>query len=127
MPVEEVLVGTEQLIAFLQQGIAWIVRFFETAWRWSFGEIVSMFKKYGPVFTSQPIWKQVLMVIVAAAVAYMLFRVLRELLAAVMKILDGFVTLLKAIVQNIVPLLIAGAVAVGGSWVVNNVNIGWLP
>lgn len=119
--------STEQLIAFLQQGIAWIVRFFETAWRWSFGEIVAMFKKYGPVFTAQPIWKQVVMIVVGAAVAYILYTIFRDLLAAIMKILDGFVTLLKAIVQNIVPILIAGALAVGGSWIVNNINIGWLP
>ena len=119
--------GTDQLIQFLQTGIAWIVRLFETAWKWSFGEIVAMYSKHWAKFGSLPIWKQVLMVVVGIAVAYILYKIFRELLGAIMKILDGFVTLLRAVLNNIIPILIAGAIAVGGSWIVNNVNVAWLP
>ena len=65
-----------QLIQFLQQGIAAIFKFIQLVWTWSIGQITQVM--HSP-WQNWPLWKQVLMVLVLAAVVFALFKVAKEL------------------------------------------------
>ncbi len=119
--------AVNQLIKFFEQGFQWIATFFQIIWKWSFGEIVLMFETQLPKFSFLPIWKQVLTILVIGAIIYFLYYVIKDLINAVKQILDAFVGLLKAIVQNLVPVLTAGIIAFAGSYAINNLTINWLP
>jgi cytochrome bd-type quinol oxidase subunit 2 len=109
----------EQLLQLLQQGVAAIVRFVQLIWTWTAEQI----SKVAQVpWDSWPLWKQILLVIVAAAVAYLLFVAARQLWAAGLRVLTAFGSLLLAFVVTLPTILVAGVVALGGLWAINNVN-----
>ena len=65
-----------QLIQFLQQGIAAIFKFVQMIWTWSIGQITQVLQS---PWQNWPLWKQVLLVLVLAAVVFALFKVAMEL------------------------------------------------
>jgi hypothetical protein len=67
-----------------QQLFAVIWQVLQFIWNWSFGQIVKMFQM---PFANLPIWKQVLFVLVIGALAYFLFKIAKDLLAAFRKCL----------------------------------------
>jgi hypothetical protein len=109
-----------QIVQFLQQGIAAIFKFLQLIWTWSFGQIVAVFESN---WQALPIWKIVVLVIVLAAVAYMLYKAALELWEAAEKVFKAFVALLSAFVSVLPYILIAGLVAFAGGWVIHNVNL----
>lgn len=109
----------DQLLNFLRQGLAAIFRFVESIWRWTVEQIMSV---PWNALSELELWKQLLLVIVAGAVIYLLYRAARELLEAGEKVLSAFAALLTVFVKTLPPILIAGLVAAGGAWVVNNVS-----
>jgi hypothetical protein len=110
----------EQLLQLLQQGIAAIVRFIQLIWTWTAEQI----SKIAQVpWDSWPLWKQILLIIVVAAVAYFLFLAARQLWVAGMRVLTAFGSLLLAFVVTLPTILIAGVVALAGLWAVNNLNL----
>jgi hypothetical protein len=109
----------DQFLEFLQQGIAAIFRFVQLIWTWSaeqIGRIMSV------PWESWPFWKQILLIIVICAVAYALFIVAMRLWVAGVRVLAAFASLLAAFVYTLPPVLIAGALALGGLWLINNFN-----
>lgn len=112
-----------QLIQFLQQGIAAIFRFVQLVWTWSVGQIT---KAIDLPWGSMPIWKQALMVLVAIGVIYVLYRAARELWEAGEKALGALATLLMVFVRTLPLILIAGLIAAGGAWLVVNFNPSFL-
>ncbi len=109
----------DQLLNFLRQGLAAIFQFIETIWRWTVNQILSVpWDTLGEL----DLWKQLLLVIVAGVVIYLLYRAARELLDAGEKVLSAFAALLTVFVRTLPPILLAGLAAAGGAWVVNNVS-----
>jgi hypothetical protein len=109
----------DQLLNFLRTGLAAIFRFVETIWRWTVQQILNVpWNALGEL----PLWKQLLLVVVAAVVIYFLYRAIRELLDAGEKALAAFATLLTVFVRTLPPILLAGIAAAAGAWVVNNVS-----
>jgi hypothetical protein len=108
-----------QIVSFLQQGIAAIFKFLALIWTWSFGQIISVFQSN---WQSLPIWKLVLLVVVLAAIAYILYRAALVLWAACERVLREFVSLLLAFVSVLPQIVIAGLIAFAGGWVIHNVN-----
>ena len=80
---------------FLQQGIAAIFKFLELVWNWSFGQIISVFQSD---WKALPVWKLVLLVIVVAAIVYVLYKAVMELWEAAVAVFGAFVALLSAFV-----------------------------
>src|SRR6185295_5005053 len=80
-----------QLVQFLQQGIAGILKFIQLVWTWSIGQISQVTQA---PWQSWPLWKQVLLVLVLAAVVFALFKVAKELWEAGERVLAAFATLL---------------------------------
>jgi len=109
----------DQLVKFLQQGISAIFRFVELIWVWSVDQIT---KLMAVPWQDWPLWKQVLLVLILAAVAWALYRVGRELLEAGVAILSEFARLLGALVRTLPHVLLAGVIALGGVWLVNHLD-----
>ena len=109
----------EQFLQFLQQGSAAIIRVVQLIWTWSADQIGKIVKV---PWDSWPFWKQVLLVIVIAAVAYLLFIAARQLWAAGIRVLTAFGSLLFAFIVTLPTILVAGVVALAGLWAINNVN-----
>ena len=100
----------DQLLQFLQQGIAAIFKFVQLVWTWSIDQITKVFQA---PWGDWPIWKQVLFVLVIAAVAYALFVAAMRLWEAGVAVLAAFASLLGALVYTLPSILIAGVIALG--------------
>jgi hypothetical protein len=109
----------DQLLQFLQQGIAAIFRFVHLIWGWSVAQISSLTRV---PWQDWPLWKQIFLVLVIGGVAYALYRVAVELWEAGERILAAFATLLGVLVRTLPSVLIAGIVALAGLWILNNVD-----
>ncbi|WP_439541857.1 hypothetical protein [Hyphomicrobium sp.] len=108
-----------QIVQFLQQGIAAIFRFFELIWNWSFGQMVAIFQSD---WQSLPIWKIAVLAAVVIAIIYVLYKAIIQLWKAAEQILKAFIGLLSVLVTILPFILIAGLIAAAGSYVIQNVN-----
>jgi hypothetical protein len=109
-----------QLIQFLQQGIAAIFKFIQLVWTWSMTQVTQVM--HSP-WQSWPFWKQVMLVVVLAAVAFALFKVAKELWEAGERVLAAFATLLGVFVRTLPQVVVAGLIAMGGVWLINNLDL----
>jgi len=103
-------------------GVVWQVLQF--IWNWSFGELGRMF---ATPFNSLDLWKQVLYVIVIAALAYFIYKIARDLLKAVQSVLGAIVGLVSALIAMLPQVVLAGLIAFGGAWVIRHVDPAWMP
>ena len=106
-----------QLLAFLQQGISAIFRFVQMIWTWSVGQISRVIDL---PWQSWPLWKQILLVVVVAAVVWALYKAGKELFEAGERTLAAFATLLGVLVRTLPSVVLAGLIALGGVWILNN-------
>jgi hypothetical protein len=109
-----------QLLQLMQQGIDAIFRFVRLVWSWSVDQISSLMDV---PWQAWPLWKQVFLILVAAGVVWALFRAAKELWDAAERILAAFATLLAALVRTLPSVLLAGVIALGGVWVLNNADL----
>jgi hydrogenase/urease accessory protein HupE len=109
----------DALLRFLQQGISAIFRFVELIWGWSVTQISSLMRV---PWQDWPLWKQIFLAAVIVGVIYALYKVAMELWEAGERILAAFATLLGVLVRTLPSVMIAGLVALGGLWVLNNVD-----
>jgi hypothetical protein len=113
----------DQLLKFLQQGIAAIFHFVELIWTWSVDQIS---KLMAVPWQDWPLLKQVLLVVILAGVLWALYRAGWELLQAGAAILAAFAGLLSVLVQTLPHVFLAGVIALGGVWLVNHLdNSSW--
>ncbi len=109
-----------QIIQFLQQGVAAIFKFLQLVWTWSFGQIIGIFQSD---WQALPVWKIILLVAVLAAVAYLLYKAAVQLWEAAVAVFKAFVALLSAFVMVLPYVVIAGLIAFAGGWVIRTVNL----
>ncbi|MET0569050.1 MAG: hypothetical protein ABWZ74_08220 [Hyphomicrobiaceae bacterium] len=108
-----------QLLQFVQQGVSAIFKFIQLIWAWSVGQITTLMSV---PWQDWPLWKQVLLVLIAGGVIYALYSVAMQLFEASTRILTAFATLLIALVNTLPSVIVAGAIALGGVWVLNNLD-----
>jgi hypothetical protein len=108
-----------QLLQFLQQGISAIFRFVQIIWTWSVGQIGALL---AVPWQQWPLWKQILLVLVFAAVLWVLYRAAIELFAAGERILIAFARLLIVLVRTLPSIVFAGLIALGGVWLMNHLD-----
>jgi hypothetical protein len=106
-----------QILQFLQQGIAAIFKFVQLIWTWSVGQISRVFEA---PWQNWPLWKQILLVMIAAGVVWALYRAGKELFEASERTLAAFAILLGALVKTLPSVVLAGLIALGGIWVLNS-------
>ena len=109
----------DELLQFLQRGIAEIFRFVHLVWTWSSDQITKMTQAH---WENWPLWKQILLIIIVAAVAYAVFIAAKQLWEAAVHVLSAFASFLAALVVTLPTILIAGIIALAGLWVINNLN-----
>ena len=109
----------DQILRFLQQGIAAIFHFVGLIWNWSVDQIG---KLAAAPWQDWPLLKIILLIVVAAAVVWALYRAAWELWLATERILAAFATLLVALVHTLPSVLLAGVIALGGVWVINHLD-----
>jgi hypothetical protein len=109
-----------QLLAFLQQGIAAIFNFIRSIYGWSVSQIRGVPWDH---LSALPIWKIVLLILLAGLIVYLLYKAIKELLEAGQKALAAFATLLSVFIQTLFPVLMAGVAAALGAWIVNNIQL----
>ena len=107
----------QQLASVIWQVLSFI-------WNWSFGQIVRMFQL---PFNSLPLWKQVVYVLVIAAMVYFLYKIAKDLLKAMQSVLGAIVGLISALIAMLPQIVWAGLIAFGGAWVISNLNPSWIP
>jgi len=109
-----------QILQLMQQGIEAIFRFVRLVWNWSVDQIMGLTQA---PWGAWPLWKQVFLILVIAGVAWALFRAAKELWDAAERILAAFATLLAALVRTLPSVLLAGVIALGGIWILNNADL----
>ncbi len=114
----------DQFLHFLQQGITAIFRFVHLVWTWSIDQITKV--AHVP-WENWPLLKQILFFIIMTAVGYVLFVAAKQLWEAGVKVLGAFASFLVALVVTLPMILVAGCIALGGLWLINNVNLSSLP
>jgi hypothetical protein len=119
--MQQVLNQVGQIAQQLSSVIWQVLQFI---WNWSFGQIVRMFQM---PFNSLPLWKQVIYVLVIAAIAYFLYKIFRDLLKAVQSVLGAIVSLISALIAMLPQIVWAGLIAFGGAWVITTLNPSWIP
>jgi hypothetical protein len=108
-----------QLLQFLQQGISAIFHFVRMIWTWSVGQISTLLAVPWPQW---PLWKQILLMLVLAAVIWVLYRAAIELFAAGERILLAFARLLIVLVRTLPSIVFAGLISLGGVWLMNHLD-----
>jgi hypothetical protein len=105
------------LVQFVQQGVTAIFRFVQFVWIWSIGQITTLLQAPWQEW-SYP--KRGALVLIVFVVAYVLYWVYKDLWAAGQTIVAAFGTLLSVLIRTLPRILIAGLIALGGVWVLNN-------
>ncbi len=108
-----------QILHFLQQGIAAIFHFVQLIWSWSIDQIGRLL---AVPWQDWPLVKLLLLILIAAAVVWLLFAVAWQLWLAAERILAAFAALLVVLVHTLPRVLLAGAIALGGLWLANHVD-----
>src|SRR3981081_1298449 len=80
-------------------------------WNWSFGQVVKMFQV---PFNNLPLWKQVLFVVVVAALAYFLYKVAKDPAKARQSGAGAILRLISALIAVLPQIVYAGLIAFGG-------------
>ena len=107
-----------------QQLASVIWRVLTFIWSWSFGQVAQMF---GMPFGSLDLWKQVIYVVVIAALAYFIYKIAKDLLKAVQSILSAIVGLISALISMLPQIVLVGLIAFGGAWIVQQRSPSWMP
>jgi hypothetical protein len=108
---------SDQPRQYLERGFAELLGFIQVVWTWSSGEFIKVTQAQ---WGSWPLWKQILFVIVIAAVVYFLFVAALQLWTAAIKVLAAFATFIGTVIVTLPTIFIAGLIALAGMWVLNN-------
>ena len=101
-----------------------IFQVLEFLWSWSFGQILAMFRL---PLNALPLWKQMLFVLVLAALGYMFHRISKDFLKALQSVVSAVVGFGTAIIGMLPQIVWAGLIAFGGAWVITNLSPTWIP
>ena len=108
---------SDQSRQFVERGVAEVFRFIQLVWTWSSEQIIRVTQAQ---WESWPLWKQILLLIVAAAVVYFLFIAAKQLWTAAINVLAAVATFIGTVIVTLPTILIAGLIALAGLWVINN-------
>ena len=110
----------DQILQFVQQGIAFVFKYVKLIWMWSASQIESL-----PWQDPKQLeyWQMGVLAVSALLIIYFLYSSIKELLEAGQKALIAFVTLLTVLIKTLLPLFLAGLVAAAGAWIINNINM----
>lgn len=109
--------ASDQPLQFLADGLAWLVGVIESVWAWTADQISRMTQT---PWESWPLWKQILLLVVAGFVVYALFLAAKQLWWAALNVLSAVAAFIGTLIVTLPTILLAGAIALGGLWLINN-------
>jgi hypothetical protein len=109
--------ATDQSVQFLADGVAWVVGFINAVWAWTGDQIVRMTQA---PWESWPLWKQILLIVVAGFVVYALFIAAKQLWWSALNVLSALAGFIGTLIVTLPAILLAGAIALAGLWFINN-------
>ena len=86
----------KQIVTFLSEGIAVILKFLQMVWTWSFGQIIDIFQSN---WQALAVWKIVILVLTMGIITYYLYTAAKQIWGATEDVFKAFVTLLSAFVS----------------------------
>jgi hypothetical protein len=107
-----------ELIGIIQQGIGWVLKTIVWLWEWSWTQISNAFAM---PWWNLATWKLVLGVLFMAALAYILYQLIKRALGAFEKIANAFWTMAATLLGIVTFVVIAGAFSLSFQWVVRTV------
>src|SRR5262245_3495502 len=107
----------DQFLQFVQQGIAAIFKFVSLIWTWSIEQIARLAQS---PWEHWPLWKQILLIVMIVMVAMFLFFAARQLWYSGVRVLGAFASFVAALIYTLPSILMAGIIALGGLWLINN-------
>jgi hypothetical protein len=115
--------GMEQLSdqsrQYLERGIAEVLRFFDVIWTWSSDQFIKLAQA---PWQRWPLLKQILLLLVVAAVAYFLLKAAVQLWTGAINLLSAFATFVGTVIVALPTILIAAVIAVAGLWGLNQLQ-----
>jgi hypothetical protein len=108
---------SDQSRQFLERGFAELLRFIQVVWTWSSDQFIKVTQAQ---WGNWPLWKQILFVVVIAAVVYFLLVAAMQLWTAAFRVLGAFATFIGTVIVTLPTIFIAGLIAMAGLWVLNN-------
>jgi hypothetical protein len=109
----------EQSLQVLAAGLAWVAALIQTVWAWTSIQIVRMTQA---PWDTWPLWKQILFLVIAGFVIYTLFLAARQLWRSALNVLSAIAGFIGALIVTLPAILLAGAIALAGLWIINNVH-----
>ncbi len=109
--------ATGQFVQAVADGLAWVAAIVQALWAWTSDQIVRMTQA---PWETWPLWKQVLFVIVAAAVIYALLLAARQLWWSLLNVVSAVAGFIGTLIVTLPTILLAVAIALAGLWVINN-------
>jgi hypothetical protein len=109
----------DQLVQFVQQGVAAIFRFVQFIWIWSIGQIATLLQS---PWDDWSLPKKGALVLVFIVLGWVLYYAAKDLWGAGQTILVAFGTLLTVVVKTLPKILLAGLIALASAWLLNNVD-----
>jgi hypothetical protein len=109
--------ASDQSVQFVADGLARVLGFIQEVWAWSGDQIVIMTQA---PWETWPLWKQLLLIIVAGAVIYALFLAAQQLWWATVNVLSAVATFVGTLIVTLPTIFLAGAIALAGLWIINN-------
>jgi hypothetical protein len=110
----------DQLVQFVQQGIAFLFRIIQLIWTWSVGQITTLLQV---PWQEWPAGKRGALLVLIFIIGWVMYYAARELWAAGQTILTAFATVLGVLIRTLPKVLIAGLIALLGAWLLNNVDL----
>ena len=110
---------SDQSRQYLERGIDEVLRIVQLVWMWSSDQFIKVTQAQ---WANWPLWKQILLLIVVAAVVYFLFIAAKQLWTAAINVLAAFATFIGTVIVTLPTILIAGFIALAGLWVINNLH-----
>ncbi len=107
----------EQSMQVVADALAWAAGVVAAVWAWTSDQIVKMTQA---PWETWPLWKQLLLLAVAAFVIYALFLAVRQLWWAALNVLSALASFIGTLIVTLPTILLAGAIALGGLWLINN-------
>jgi hypothetical protein len=102
-----------------QQFFELIGRVIVLIWSWTFGQFGGMFHL---PFMTLPLWKQVLYVLVVIALAYILYRIGRQILDTIVKIVRAIIEFFLILIEKSLDVLVVGIAALVVAWIITNLG-----
>lgn len=108
---------TERSLNFVADVIGRLADFIANVWAWAMEQVGLLTQV---PWDKWPLWKQIVLIVVAGFVLWALFLALRQLWSAALNVLSAVVSFVGTLIVTLPAIVLAGAVALGGLWVINN-------